>query len=78
MTASRYKRGKRTELHKTGPPPKCHDCEQLLPSSVPRVQVEGVWCCPDCAIQREHGGELPRRTKPRRIPLRQDETLPGL
>jgi ribosomal protein L37AE/L43A len=75
---SGYKRGKRTELHKTGPPPKCHDCGKLLPSSTARLQVGGVWCCPDCAIQRERGAELPRLTRQRRRSTPQDETLPGL
>jgi len=57
-----------------GKPPKCRRCRRNLPSSKPRVTIEGGWYCPDCAITKERG-ELPKVAKPRRPRKPQDETL---
>lgn len=50
------------------PPVKCTTCRASIPSSTPRVQVDGRWYCADCGYLAEHpdAAMIERAPRPRK------------
>lgn len=41
--------------------PRCHLCDQALGG--PRLVLDGLWTCPDCAYEREYGAAERRASR---------------